>query len=218
MSLANYFKTMVSTAIKSIGKLSSVGLKKGTHLTRYYYHQHLSQVLDAFGDDAIPKRVLSISGSNQLCELLKFKNMEVVETNFPEHNILNLSFPDGYFDFVLSDQVLEHVEGNPQKAIDETYRVLKTGGIAVLTTCFIQKIHGAPKDFWRFTPDALAYLFGNFSKIMDVGGCGNPWLLLLIMLDLEFLLVPHAKWHPLHKIATYSDKSYPIATWIVAKK
>lgn len=44
-----------------------------------------------------------------------------------------LPFPDGFFDFVASHEVLEHVP-NPKMAFQEMARVLKPGGRAVITT------------------------------------------------------------------------------------
>jgi len=199
-------------------KLSTKGLKTGDHLTRYYMYKHLASVFDTFNKDSCHKRVLSISSSIKLCSLLNIENAEITEANFPEYNILNLPFPDNYFDYVVGDQVLEHVEGNPQQAIDETHRVLKPGGIAVHTTCFLNKIHRCPKDFWRFTPDALVLLCGKFSKIIDVGSWGNDYALFMIWLGLGPCPIPDARWHPLHKIAIYNDEFLPIHTWIVVKK
>ena len=66
--------------------------------------------------------------------------------------MVGLNFPDAAFDYVLSDQVLEHVEGNPQQAIDEGYRVLRPDGVAVHTTCFINPVHGAPRTFGALLP------------------------------------------------------------------
>ena len=39
------------------------------------------------------------------------------------------------------NQVLEHIGGDPFTAVDETFRVLKEGGIVLHTTCFISPIH-----------------------------------------------------------------------------
>jgi SAM-dependent methyltransferase len=163
-------------------------------------------------------RVLSISHSENLVDLVGLEPTEIVPADYPEHDFLSLAFEDESFDYVLSDQVLEHVEGNPQQAIDESYRVLTPGGIAIHTTCFINPVHGAPKDFWRFTPDALSLLHANWREIIEVGGWGNFQVWLLVQDGMRFAGVPHARWHPLHKLAVRNDPSWPIVTWIVARK
>lgn len=61
-------------------------------------------------------------------------------------------------------------EGNPQQHVDECRRVLLPGEIAVHTTCLSNPIHGAPGDFWRFTPDGLSLLHRAWCEILDVGG------------------------------------------------
>lgn len=96
----------------------------------------------------------------------------VVRADFPEHDILNLRFDDNRFDYALSDQVIEHIEGNPQQAIDESLRVVRPGGWIVHTTCFMNPIHLVPSDLWRYAPDALEYLCRGASRIVDVGGWG----------------------------------------------
>jgi SAM-dependent methyltransferase len=192
------------------------GLSRGPHITRYYMYDRL----DSIGPK-LPNRtgrVLSISHSAKLAELVGLQPSEVVSADYPDHNILALRFPDASFDYVLSDQVLEHVEGAPQQAIDECYRVLRPGGIAIHTTCFINPIHAAPKDFWRFTPDALSLLHRNWSEIIEVGGWGNFEVWSVIQDGIRFVGVPHAIWHPLHQLAVKNDPKWPIATWIVAKK
>lgn len=66
---------------------------------------------------------------------------------------------------VLNLESLEHIP-YPQKAIDEIYRVLKPGGLLILTTVMHFKIHHAPKDYWRFTPEGMELLLRRF-KILD---------------------------------------------------
>jgi SAM-dependent methyltransferase len=163
-------------------------------------------------------RVLSISHSANLGGLLGLQPTELIEANYPDHSMLSLGFPDSSYDFVLSDQVLEHVEGNPQQAIDECHRLLKPGGVAVHTTCFINPIHGAPKDFWRFTPEALRLLHQGWSEIIECGGWGSFEVWSLVQDGLRFEGIPHARWHPLHRLATRNDPLWPIVTWIVARK
>jgi len=66
---------------------------------------------------------------------------------------------------VLNLESLEHI-AYPQKATDEIWRVLKPGGLLILTTVMTFKIHRTPKDYWRFTPDGLELLLHHFS-ILD---------------------------------------------------
>ena len=179
------------------------GLPRGPHITRYYMYNQLHTV-----GKKLPYRkgdVLSISHSTNLCNVLDIEPKSVIEANYPDHNILSLQFSDESFDFVFSDQVLEHVEGDPQQAINESWRVLRPNGIALHTTCFINPIHAHPSDYWRFTPDALKLLAKNFSRIIDCGGWGNFEAWLLIRNGLRFDGVPHAKWHPIHRVATLND-------------
>jgi len=66
---------------------------------------------------------------------------------------------------VLNLESLEHLP-YPQKAIDEIHRVLRPDGLLILTTVMHFKIHRAPKDYWRFTPDGIELLLSRF-KILD---------------------------------------------------
>jgi ubiquinone/menaquinone biosynthesis C-methylase UbiE len=192
------------------------GLSRGPHITRYFMYKRLRAVGDTLknkGGD-----VLAISRSHNLCDVLGLQDVRITEANFPEQSLLDLTFPDESFDFVLSDQVLEHVEGDPQRAVNESWRVLRRGGIALHTTCFINPIHEYPKDFWRFTPKALELLATRFSRIIACEGWGNFEAWLVIRDNLRFDGIPHVAWHPLHRLAMKNDPEWPIVTWIVAEK
>lgn len=73
--------------------------------------------------------------------------------------------PDDSIGLVLNLESLEHIP-SPQKAIDEIHRVLRPNGLLILTTVMHFKIHRAPKDYWRFTPDGIELLLNRF-KILD---------------------------------------------------
>jgi SAM-dependent methyltransferase len=72
---------------------------------------------------------------------------------------------------VLNLESLEHLP-YPQKGIDEIHRVLRPNGLLILTTVMHFKIHRAPKDYWRFTPEGLELLLNRF-KILDCTLEGN---------------------------------------------
>lgn len=192
------------------------GLPRGPHITRYYMYNHLEKLGRKLQFNA--GRTLSVSHSDRLASVLGIEASEVVLADYPEHNLLSLKFPDSSFDYLLSDQVLEHVEGDPYQAIRECHRVLRPGGISILTTCFINPIHSCPKDFWRFTPDALSLLHQDWSEIIEVGGWGNLAVWSVVEDGLRFEGVPNAPWHPLHRIAMHNDPLWPIVTWIIARK
>ena len=75
-----------------------------------------------------------------------------------------LPFLDGSFDVVLCTEVLEHLP-EPQRAIDEMYRVLQPGGQLLLTTRFLFPIHDAPHDYFRYTKYGLRYLLRRFEQL-----------------------------------------------------
>ena len=58
------------------------------------------------------------------------------------------------FEYVLSTQVLEHVD-DPDLYLSEAYRVLKKGGRLILTTHGYWMYHPDPTDYWRWTSAGL---------------------------------------------------------------
>ena len=148
------------------------------------------------------------------------QNADITETQYPQINMLALPYKDDFFDIVISDQVLEHIEGDPFQAIEESRRILKPGGLAIHTSVCIQPIHWGPKDMWRFTPDGLRYLCRNFSEIVSCNSWGNRWAHALFFLHdkARDWQVPKQSWHPLHYLATKNDTTYPLTVWIIAKK
>lgn len=66
--------------------------------------------------------------------------------------------PDYTYDVVVNTQVLEHVD-DPQKVINEFYRVLKPGGRLYLTTNQMFPLHYSPYNYFFFTVLGLELLF-----------------------------------------------------------
>jgi SAM-dependent methyltransferase len=75
-----------------------------------------------------------------------------------------LGFVDASFDIVLCTEMLEHVP-EPQRAVDEMRRVLKPGGLLLLTTRFLFPIHDAPHDYFRYTKYGLRHLLREFDVL-----------------------------------------------------
>lgn len=63
---------------------------------------------------------------------------------------------------VLIFDTLEHVE-NVHRAMEEIYRILKPGGMVIMSSVMNFPIHDYPSDYWRFTPKAFELLLKRFS-------------------------------------------------------
>ena len=62
------------------------------------------------------------------------------------------------FDTVFCISVLEHID-DVFTASKNIVRLLDQGGTVFLSVPFVFRHHGYPSDFWRFTPEALRFLF-----------------------------------------------------------
>lgn len=71
-----------------------------------------------------------------------------------------IPFKDGFFGLVIADQVLEHTT-RPWVVAEEMQRVTRRGGLIHVEVPFSFPYHGAPYDFFRFTPSALRFLFAR---------------------------------------------------------
>lgn len=82
-------------------------------------------------------------------------------------DVQDLPFKNEEFGALICISVLEHVE-NPQKAVDEMYRILRKGGKALVYAPFLYSYHakeGSYQDFFRFSSDGIKYLFRKFSHL-----------------------------------------------------
>lgn len=202
--------------------LSIAGCKQGDHIVRYEMYNRIQETARALD---VSGKVLSISNSGHLCRLMGVKSEQIFDASYPEYDIARLDLPDNSYDLVVSDQVFEHIECDPRQAVNETYRVLKPGGIAVHTTCFLTPFHGDQKfgvpgggDYWRYTHHGLRLLHDKYSRVIAADGWGNPMMPVVNALGLTRMPIPEARWHPLNKLARLDWPSYHYVVWVVAQK
>ena len=88
---------------------------------------------------------------------------------------------DEYYDGVVIQAVLEHVL-EPQRVVEEIWRVLKPGGLVYAETPFMQQVHEAAYDFTRFSERGHRYLFRNFASISS-GASAGPGRTLMWAVD-----------------------------------
>lgn len=69
-------------------------------------------------------------------------------------NGLNIPYANDSFEVALCTEVLEHTE-NPDQLVEESYRILKKGGLLYLSAPLVWNEHEIPYDFRRFTQYGL---------------------------------------------------------------
>jgi SAM-dependent methyltransferase len=111
------------------------------------------------------------------------KNKSLLETlarKYPKVNFVHANIPpfkgvsDNSFDTVVTFHVIEHIKDD-QKFVDEIYRVLKPGGMALISTPNKHKSFARnPWHIREYTKETLSKLVGNkFSSVEMKGIAGN---------------------------------------------
>lgn len=80
----------------------------------------------------------------------------------------DICLADNSIDTILCTFVLEHLEF-PQESINEFYRVVKPGGILILSAPLFWHLHEEPRDFYRYTKYGLTHLLQTAGfRIIDI--------------------------------------------------
>jgi SAM-dependent methyltransferase len=88
-----------------------------------------------------------------------------------------LPFRDGSFDTVLATQVVEHV-ADPARMVAEAARVLRPGGVLVLSGPMYWPLHEEPHDYFRFTRHGFRRLVEEAGlRVREVRANGGKWAL-----------------------------------------
>jgi SAM-dependent methyltransferase len=91
------------------------------------------------------------------------------------------------YDACIANAVFEHLE-RPWIAAKEIARILAPGGVCYISTHQTFPLHGYPKDFFRFSTDALSLIFSDAGlEVLFVGYAHRT----KIILPLELLAAPH---------------------------
>lgn len=75
-----------------------------------------------------------------------------------------MNFEDASFDGVVAIEVFEHLR-DPALALSEVFRVLRPGGIVLVSMPFLFRVHGDPSDFQRYTEFGMRELFKGFQSV-----------------------------------------------------
>lgn len=90
------------------------------------------------------------------------------------------ALPDGSREIVVCTGLLEHVP-DPQATVAELSRILAPGGRLLLSASAVFAFHGAPDNYFHFTPRGIASLLGEGLEITELRGSTGPFETLAVL-------------------------------------
>lgn len=156
------------------------GYDRGTPIDRYYIERFLD---DCSAD--IHGHVLEVHDANYTrrfgAAVATSDVLDIDEANPKATIIADLAAADNVsaeqFDCFILTQTL-HLIYDVQAAIDHAHRILRPGGVLLVTAPAVSKIveeYDSQNDFWRFTAASCSSLFGDVFGVeqVDVRSYGN---------------------------------------------
>jgi SAM-dependent methyltransferase len=83
-----------------------------------------------------------------------------------------LPFPEGAFDGIVLQSVIEHVP-EPDQMLAECRRALRTGGLIWVEAPFLYPVHDS-SDYYRWTLQGLRYIVGKHFEVVESGALMGP--------------------------------------------
>jgi SAM-dependent methyltransferase len=129
----------------------------GYSLRRYYIDRFLASTV---GQQKGSGLLLDIGGNKvqkrgqfdySCCDMnVIYANLKADKQPDVQADAAALPFADNCFDIVVCAELLEHVY-SPENVLAEVFRVLKKGGLLLITVPFLVQIHADPADYGRHT-------------------------------------------------------------------
>jgi len=192
----------------------------------------------AFFDIKLSGDILDLASGSDKPKYKRFLNLKkpfkIIYSDYykkgPDLLKINLEKPfrlKKKFDYILCFNALEHIY-DFKNAIKESYKILKPGGLFIGSTPFVFNFHPAPKDFFRYSHQALIKMFekeGFICQKMVYLGFGPfttavfQWMFILPKFIRPFIIFPHIFLDLLiNKLGSYYRLKYPLGYLYIFKK
>lgn len=96
--------------------------------------------------------------------------------NYEVRNVYQTGFEDGFFDYAVAGELLEHLE-QPQKVINEAFRILKLGGILAISAPWNETEEGdvdKEHHLWSLNFEDISAMCSAFAKNIKIGILETP--------------------------------------------
>jgi len=161
------------------------------------------------------KDVLVFNGSVDP-EFAYLKCESITNINYTDdpvnYDLNNLNLPKKDFDFIMTNQTLEHVY-DPCLVVRNLYNHIKPGGLIYMNLPSMNIPHSTPFHYYAgFTPTGLGAIFQQAGfDIIDIGFWGNK--------DYNNFIINNNTWPDYTQIPNYkSEKDQESISWIFAVK
>ena len=169
----------------------------------------MSRAIDRFVESLGPERLTAVEISGEGQRDKGWKQFDSL--NYPQFDLCNPT-PQGVWDVVICEQVLEHVV-DPFAAAVNLKALCAPGGHVIVSTPFLIKVHELPlygmRDYWRFTPRGLRVLLERAGLVVDrVDTWGNRTGVLGNLDQWS----ARRRWHPMG-----NNRDMPVVVWAFAR-
>ena len=132
--------------------LRSNGPESNLHWCRIVMNREIEKFIRSLDCSRIDALEISGTGSQGRYNFRSYRSVQ-----YPDYDVCQGPLAEGRFDLVIAEQVFEHVL-RPDRAAANIYEMLRPGGIFVISTPFLLKVHGAPSDLYRWTEEGMRQL------------------------------------------------------------
>ncbi len=167
----------------NIQRLSGTQISKNAidYIVLFYLINDLKQSISRYAKG----NILDVGCGNKPYESLfngskeSYSGCDVVQSSENKVDVIckatELAYESNTFDTVFSTQVMEHVD-NSDLMMKECNRVLKPGGVMILSVPLCWELHEEPYDFFRFTKYGLQELCNrNNFEVLEIIPNGGKW-------------------------------------------
>lgn len=188
--------------------LSTVwGADRGTPLDRFYIDRFLEEhrrdirgrILEV-GDSRYTDRFASEVVTSDVVDLDRANRQATIIADLASGHIIN----SDQFDCFLLIQTLQYIY-NPASAVRHAHRILRPGGVLLLTVPAVSRVDPALPDYWRFTASSCSALLAEVFPPKGVSICSYGNVLAAIA-SLTGMAYEELSGHEL----TDSDEFFPL--------